>query len=110
MHVADLEKRMLGAQPIVGASVLLGTGAALTAQLTDADWTATVFTGDGSVAEGQVHEAINLAATWQLPVVFVVENNLYSRGWSSTSSTTSRTSRRWLRPTASPARSSTART
>jgi len=80
MHVADLEKGMLGAQPIVGASVPLGTGAALTAQVTDADWTATVFTGDGSVAEGQVHEAINLAATWQLPVVFVVENNLYSEG------------------------------
>jgi len=80
MHVADLDIGMLGAQPIVGASVPLGTGAGITAQLTDADWVATVFCGDGSVAAGQVHEAINLAATWSLPVVFVVENNQYSEG------------------------------
>ncbi|MXR20183.1 thiamine pyrophosphate-dependent dehydrogenase E1 component subunit alpha [Halobacterium bonnevillei] len=80
MHVADLDEGMLGAQPIVGASVPLGTGAGITAQLSDADWMATAFCGDGSVAAGQVHEAINLAATWQLPVVFVVENNQYSEG------------------------------
>ncbi|WP_251329717.1 thiamine pyrophosphate-dependent dehydrogenase E1 component subunit alpha [Haloplanus pelagicus] len=80
MHVASLEVGMLGAQPIVGASVPLGTGAAITAQYTDADWMSLTFLGDGAVAEGQVHEAFNLAATWELPVVFVIENNLYSEG------------------------------
>ena len=80
MHVADLDEGMLGAQPIVGASVPLGTGAGITAQLSDADWCALVFCGDGSVAAGQVHEGINLAATWGLPVVYVVENNQYSEG------------------------------
>ncbi|PSP48163.1 ABC transporter substrate-binding protein [Halobacteriales archaeon QH_7_69_31] len=80
MHVADLEEGMLGAQPIVGASVPLGTGAGITAQVTGADWCGLAFCGDGSVAAGQVHEAINLAATWTLPVVYVIENNGYSEG------------------------------
>ncbi|NHN42519.1 thiamine pyrophosphate-dependent dehydrogenase E1 component subunit alpha [Halorubellus sp. JP-L1] len=80
MHVSDLERGMLGAQPIVGASVPLGTGAGITAQLEDADWCAVAFCGDGSVAAGQVHEGINLAATWELPVVYVIENNQYSEG------------------------------
>jgi pyruvate dehydrogenase E1 component alpha subunit len=80
MHVADLDQGMLGAQPIVGASVPLAVGAGITAQLGEEDWVALAFTGDGSTAAGQVHEAINLAATWELPVVFVVENNLYSEG------------------------------
>ena len=80
MHVADLDTGMLGAQPIVGASVPLGTGAALTADLRDEDWMAIAFCGDGSTAAGQVHEAINLAATWGLPIAFVIENNQYSEG------------------------------
>ena len=80
MHVAELDNGMLGAQPIVGASVPLATGAGITAQVRDEDWVAVGFCGDGSVAAGQVHEAINLAATWQLPVVFVIENNQYSEG------------------------------
>lgn len=80
MHVSDLDEGMLGAQPIVGASVPLGTGAGITAQLEDADWCAVAFCGDGSVAAGQVHEGINLAATWGLPVVYLVENNQYSEG------------------------------
>lgn len=80
MHVADLGKGMLGAQPIVGASVPLATGAGITAQLTDDDWCVVAFCGDGSVAAGQVHEGINLAATWGLPVVYVIENNQYSEG------------------------------
>lgn len=80
MHVADPENGMLGAQPIVGASVPLATGAAITAQLEDDEFVAMGVTGDGAVAAGQVHEAINLAATWELPIVFLIENNLYSEG------------------------------
>lgn len=80
MHVADLDGGMLGAQAIVGASAPLGVGAGITAQYEDADWVTLAFLGDGSVAAGQVHEAINFAATWELPVIFVIENNQYSEG------------------------------
>ncbi|WP_251329708.1 thiamine pyrophosphate-dependent dehydrogenase E1 component subunit alpha [Haloplanus pelagicus] len=80
MHAADLDEGMLGAQPIVGAGVPLATGAGLTAQLHDRDWVGLSFFGDGAVAEGQVHESINLAATWDLPAIYVIENNLYSEG------------------------------
>ncbi len=80
MHVADLDRGMLGAQPIVGGSAPLAVGAGITAQYTDSDWISLGFVGDGATAEGQVHEAFNFAATWQLPVVFVIENNLYSEG------------------------------
>jgi TPP-dependent pyruvate/acetoin dehydrogenase alpha subunit len=80
MHVANPQTGMLGAQPIVGASVPLATGAAITSQVQDEDFVAMGVTGDGAVAAGQVHEAFNLAATWQLPIVFLIENNLYSEG------------------------------
>ncbi|EMA54842.1 thiamine pyrophosphate-dependent dehydrogenase E1 component subunit alpha, partial [Halococcus salifodinae] len=80
MHVASLDEGMLGAQPIVGASAPLAVGAGITAQYEDADWVSVAFVGDGATAAGQVHEAFNFAATWGLPVVFVVENNLYSEG------------------------------
>jgi pyruvate dehydrogenase E1 component alpha subunit len=75
MHIADVEAGMLGANGIVGAGPPLATGAALTAQYKGEDKVALAFFGDGAVAQGQVHEAINLAATWDLPAIFVVENN-----------------------------------
>jgi pyruvate dehydrogenase E1 component alpha subunit len=80
MHVANPEAGMLGAQPIVGASIPMAVGAALTAQVKGERFVAMGVTGDGAVAAGQVHEAFNLAATWELPVVFLIENNLYSEG------------------------------
>jgi pyruvate dehydrogenase E1 component alpha subunit len=80
MHVASLDDGMLGAQPIVGASAPLATGAGITAQYTDGDWISLAFVGDGAVTEGQVHESFNFAATWGLPVVYLIENNLYSEG------------------------------
>ncbi|PSQ59271.1 MAG: hypothetical protein BRD23_04770 [Halobacteriales archaeon SW_9_67_25] len=80
MHVASPEEGMLGAQPIVGASVPLGVGAALASQLHGGNWVAAPFLGDGATAAGQVHEGFNLAATWDLPAVFVIENNQYSEG------------------------------
>ncbi|WP_137289927.1 thiamine pyrophosphate-dependent dehydrogenase E1 component subunit alpha [Natronorubrum halophilum] len=77
MHIADVDAGMLGANGIVGAGPPLATGAALTIDYQDRDQVAVSFCGDGAVAQGQVHEAINLAATWDLPAVFVVENNGY---------------------------------
>jgi pyruvate dehydrogenase E1 component alpha subunit len=75
MHIADVDAGMLGANGIVGAGPPLATGAALTADYKGEDRVALAFFGDGAVAQGQVHEAVNLAATWDLPAVFVVENN-----------------------------------
>ncbi|WP_440989252.1 thiamine pyrophosphate-dependent dehydrogenase E1 component subunit alpha [Haloarchaeobius baliensis] len=77
MHIADVDAGMLGANGIVGAGPPLATGAALTADMKDTDTVALAFFGDGAVAQGQVHEAINLAATWDLPAVFVNENNQF---------------------------------
>lgn len=80
MHIADVDANMLGANGIVGAGPPLATGAALTCQYQDEDRVALAFGGDGSVAQGQVHEAINLAATWDLPAIFVIENNHFGEG------------------------------
>ena len=75
MHIADVDAGMLGANGIVGAGPPLAAGAALTADYKGEDTVALAFFGDGAVAQGQIHEGINLAATWDLPAVFVVENN-----------------------------------
>ncbi|MFC6615422.1 thiamine pyrophosphate-dependent dehydrogenase E1 component subunit alpha [Halopenitus salinus] len=80
MHIADVDAGMLGANGIVGAGPPLATGAALSAAQKDEDRVALAFFGDGAVAQGQVHEAINLAATWDLPAVFLVENNQFGEG------------------------------
>src|SRR5262245_16421808 len=77
MHIADLSKGMLGANGIVGAGVPLAAGAALTAQVKKTGGVAVAMFGDGASNQGQFHEAINLAAVWKLPAVFVVENNGY---------------------------------
>jgi len=77
MHIADLDKGMLGANGIVGAGVPLAAGAALTAQVKKTGGVAVAMFGDGATNQGQFHEAVNLAAVWKLPAVFVVENNGY---------------------------------
>lgn len=78
MHIADLEKGMLGANGIVGAGAPLAAGAALAAKLKGSDAVAVAFFGDGSSNEGAVFEAMNLAAVWNLPCLFVAENNGYA--------------------------------
>lgn len=80
MHIADVDARMLGANGIVGAGPPLAAGAALRIQLKNEERVVLSFFGDGALAQGQVHEAINLAATWDLPAVFVIENNQYGEG------------------------------
>ncbi len=78
MHIACMERGMLGANAIVGASLPLAVGAALKAQYRGEDRVAVAFFGDGASNQGIVHESMNLAAIWRLPVVFVCENNMYA--------------------------------
>ncbi|KKB36236.1 thiamine pyrophosphate-dependent dehydrogenase E1 component subunit alpha [Bacillus thermotolerans] len=77
MHIADLDKGMLGANGIVGGGFPLACGAALTAKYKKTDNVSVCFFGDGANNHGTFHEGINLAAIWKLPVVFVAENNGY---------------------------------
>jgi TPP-dependent pyruvate/acetoin dehydrogenase alpha subunit len=78
MHVADPARGILGANAIVGASVPLAVGAGLSSKLRKQGRVAAAFFGEGAVNQGAFHEALNLAAIWSLPVVFVCENNVYS--------------------------------
>ena len=78
MHVADLSKGMLGANGIVGGGPPLACGAALAAKTQRNGGVAVCFFGDGASNQGRFHECLNLAAIWQLPVVFVCENNGYA--------------------------------
>lgn len=75
MHIADVDKGMLGANGIVGGGIPLVTGAALTAQVKGLDHVAVGFFGDGATNQGQFHESLTMAANWKLPVVYVCENN-----------------------------------
>lgn len=77
MHIADLEKGNLGANGIVGGGIPLAVGAALTSKMKGEGYVVLCFFGDGASNEGSFHEAVNLAAIWSLPVVFICENNLY---------------------------------
>ena len=78
MHVADPRRGILGANAIVGASIPLAVGAGLSSKLLSQDRVAVAFLGEGAVNQGAFHEAANLAAIWDLPVLLVCENNLYS--------------------------------
>jgi len=78
MHIADTSKGNLGANGIVGGGIPIATGAALTARQLGTDQVAVSFFGDGAVNEGTFHEALNLAAIWKLPAVYVCENNQYA--------------------------------
>ena len=78
MHIADMDKHMLGANGIVGGGMGLATGAALTARLQKTGSVAICFFGDGALEQGILHETTNLAAIWKLPVVYVCENNQYA--------------------------------
>ncbi|MCP8967399.1 thiamine pyrophosphate-dependent dehydrogenase E1 component subunit alpha [Ectobacillus ponti] len=78
MHIADLDKGMLGANGIVGGGFPLACGAALTAKYKKTNNVSVCFFGDGASNHGTFHEGINLAAIWKLPVVFIAENNGYA--------------------------------
>jgi 2-oxoisovalerate dehydrogenase E1 component len=74
-HFGDLDHHVVGMISHLGAMVPVATGLALAARLSGEDRVAAVITGDGASSEGDVHEAMNLAAVWKLPVIFVIENN-----------------------------------
>jgi pyruvate dehydrogenase E1 component alpha subunit len=78
MHVGDLEKGMVPAVAIVGGGLPIATGIALSFKMKKESRVAVAFMGDGAVNEGAFHEAVNMGAIWSLPVVYVIENNLYS--------------------------------
>ena len=77
MHIADFSVGMLGANGIVCGGLPIAAGAALAAQLEGKGNVAGCFFGDGAVAEGEFHEALNISSVWNLPIVFVCENNQY---------------------------------
>jgi len=77
-HIADLDRGMLGTNGIVGAGLPLACGPALVAKVKGTPQVAASFFGEGATNQGAFHEALNLAAVWKLPVLFVCENNLYS--------------------------------
>jgi TPP-dependent pyruvate/acetoin dehydrogenase alpha subunit len=79
MHITDITKRVLGVNPIVGAGVAHGVGAALSAKVRKAKEVTVAFFGDGAAAIGVLHESMNMAAIWKLPIVFVCENNGYAQ-------------------------------
>jgi pyruvate dehydrogenase E1 component alpha subunit len=77
MHLTQADRGMLGSYAIVGAHLPMANGAAWSAQLRGSGQVAVAFFGDGATNIGAFHEALNLAAVWHLPVVFVCENNRY---------------------------------
>lgn len=80
MHIADLEKGMLGANGIVGGGPPLVCGAALSAKTLNTGGVGLGFVGDGASNEGSTNEAFNLASVWDLPAVFILEDNGYGEG------------------------------
>jgi TPP-dependent pyruvate/acetoin dehydrogenase alpha subunit len=78
MHLYDPSVGFLGSNGVVPPGILIAAGAALSAQVRGSGQVAVAFFGDGAVNNGAFHEGLNLAATWNLPVLFVCENNLYA--------------------------------
>jgi TPP-dependent pyruvate/acetoin dehydrogenase alpha subunit len=78
MHLYAPEYGFMGTNGIVGASILLATGAALSAKMRKTGQVVISFFGEGAVNNGAFHEALNLGAVWELPVVYICENNLYA--------------------------------
>ena len=80
MHIFDKDARFYGGNAIVGGGLPLAIGLALADKMNGLDRVTAVFFGEGAVAEGEFHESMNLAALWDLPVLFCCENNLYAMG------------------------------
>lgn len=78
MHIANLELGILGANGIVGAGLPIGTGAGLSARYRGTDQVTVCFFGDGASNTAAFHEAVNMSAIWDLPILYVCENNMYA--------------------------------
>lgn len=79
MHIADVDLGVYGANGIVGAGIPIACGLALASSYMEKDFVSVTFFGDGAANEGVLYESFNLASAWNLPVVFVCENNLYAQ-------------------------------
>jgi pyruvate dehydrogenase E1 component alpha subunit len=82
MHLFDLEKHFYGGHGIVGASVPIGAGLAFADKYQDNNNVTFCYFGDGAAHQGQVYEAFNMAKLWNLPILFIIENNHYAMGTS----------------------------
>jgi len=80
MHLFDVDHRFYGGNAIVGGGLPVAVGLALAEHMQHTDRVVACFFGEGAIAEGEFHECMNLAALWNLPVVFCCENNLYAMG------------------------------
>jgi TPP-dependent pyruvate/acetoin dehydrogenase alpha subunit len=78
MHIADLDQYIIGCTGIVGSGAPIAGGAALSAKMRNSGQAVVCFFGDGGINQGVVFEAMNMAAIWKLPVLFVCENNMYA--------------------------------
>jgi len=87
MHMFSKEKHFYGGHGIVGAQVPIGAGLAFADKYKDNDNVTFTYFGDGASNQGQVYETFNMAAIWQLPVIFVIENNQYAMGTAQSRST-----------------------
>jgi len=77
LHIADMSTNNLGANGIVGSGIPIATGAGLSMKMQDKDEVILCFFGDGAINRGSFHEAVNMASIWDLPVIFLCENNQY---------------------------------
>lgn len=82
MHIFDKENNFVGGHGIVGAQIPLGAGIAFAEKYNKTGKVCICYFGDGAIRQGAFHEALNMAMTWKLPVIFVVENNGYAMGTS----------------------------
>jgi pyruvate dehydrogenase E1 component alpha subunit len=80
MHFFSKEKGYLGGHGIVGGQIPVGTGAGLSIKYRNTGGVSVVFLGDGAVPQGTFHESLNMASLWNLPMIYVIENNMYGMG------------------------------